>query len=358
MNKPLNISRPFIHDKNLLFKILNKSINKGIFTNNGPNLRSLENKLKKKIDNQNLSLVSNGTLGLNLAIKALDISGEIITTPFTYIATSSSIIWSACKPIYCDISLETFNIDADKIESLINKNTKAIIATHVFGNPCEISKINRIAKKYTLKVIYDASHCWNVIFNGKSILNYGDVSVISFNATKIFHTIEGGACIAKNNKIIKKINSMRFFGYDEKKNLKYYGINAKMSEFHAAVGMVNYKNSTNVHKKYKYIYKFYQKHLRDNKYIFFQTNTNLENHNFSYFPIIFYNKSIKKKVIYRLNKIKIFPREYFDISLDKVYGNNDIKKSNYLASRILCLPIHSFVKNSQLANICSIINNI
>ena len=357
MKKDLYIARPTIFNKKKLKNKINEIISSNQYTNNGPNVLELEKKLKSKFNVENLSVVSNGTSGLNIAIKALEIKGEIITTPFTYIATTSSILWSNCKPVYCDISLDTFNIDEKQIEKLITKKTKAIIATHVFGNPCNIHKISNIAKKYKLKVIYDASHCWMVKFKNKNILDYGDISVISFNATKIFHTIEGGACVTRNKKILNKINQMKFFGYDSNKKIHNFGINAKMSEFHAAVGLTNLDYSKVIISKYRSNYLTYKKLLSDNKNIFFQKIKDFNDYNFSYLPIVFYDMKIKKKVLSSLSLKKIFLREYFDVSLDNLYSSKKMKNSNYLTDRIICLPIHTYVSLKDIKLICKIINS-
>jgi len=357
MSKRINVTKPIVHDQKLLFELLKKSLKSGIFTNNGPILKTFEKKVKQKLKVKNISIIANATLGLNLAINSLEIKGEIITTPFTYIATSSAIIWSSCKPVYCDVSLKTFNIDTNKIEKLINKNTKAIMVTHVFGVPCDISKISKIAKKYKLYVIYDASHCWGIHYKNKSILEYGDISVISFNATKFFHTIEGGACVSNNSNLIKKINSMKYFGYDENKKIRNSGINAKMSEFHAAVGIANLGGTNKVKQKYMLISQKYKEYLKNNTNFFFQQNINIEENNFTYFPIVFYNKKLKTKVIKNLNKKNIYPREYFDTSLDKIYGKFNNNNSIYLSERILCLPVQYDLKYIDIKKICKIINN-
>ncbi len=357
--KSIYVSKPKIANKDKLLKDLRDIINSSIYTNDGPYLKKLEGKIKKKLGLKHVVCLANGTLGLNLALKALEVTGEVVTTPFTFVASSSAIFWNSCKPVFCDVSKDTFNIDENKIESLITKETTAILATHVFGNPCNIEKIGRIAKKFKLKVIYDASHCWSVNYKKKSILSYGDISVLSFNATKIFHTIEGGACITNKKSTGNTLRSMRYFGFDQNKNLKGIGINAKMSEFHAAVGLNNILGIKKVLAKYRVLYSYYKKNLNKNKFIFFQKLLDERNYNFSYFPIIFYSALEKEKIIKMLANLNIFPREYFSPSLNQVYDNsNKCINSDYLASRIICLPLHMDVKKSDVKKICNVINSL
>lgn len=206
-------------------------------TNNGPLVNELEIKLQQYLALPHLLYVTNGTIALQLAIQALEIKGEVITTPFSFVATTSSIVWQGCKPVFVDIDEETLNIDPDKIEAAITPRTTAILATHVFGNPCDIDAIDRIAKKHNLKVVYDAAHCFGTQYKGKSIFAYGDVSTTSFHATKLFHTIEGGAVFTQNPDILKRMALMRNFGYSGVDTFSELGTNAKNSEFHAAMGL-------------------------------------------------------------------------------------------------------------------------
>ena len=209
------------------------------FTNNGPLVNDLELKLKKHLDLKHLLYVSNGTIALQIALKALGITKKVITTPFSYVATTSSLVWEGCKPIYVDIDPETFNIDPTKIEDAIDSDTEAILATHCFGNPCDIDAIDRIAKKHNLKVIYDAAHCFGTTYKGKSVFTFGDISTTSFHATKLFHTIEGGAVFTQDPEVLKNMALMRNFGHSGPESFNGMGINGKNSEFHAAMGVVN-----------------------------------------------------------------------------------------------------------------------
>ncbi|HLX52563.1 MAG TPA: DegT/DnrJ/EryC1/StrS family aminotransferase, partial [Aquella sp.] len=210
-------------------------------TNNGPLVNELELKLKEYLDLPHLLYLSNGTAALQVAIRALELKGEIITTPFTYVATVSSIVWEGCKPVFVDINPNSLNIDPAKIEAAITKNTSAILATHVYGNPCDIDAIHDIAERNHIKVIYDAAHCFGTKYNGKSVFAYGDISTTSFHATKLFHTIEGGAVFTNESRLLKKMDLLRNFGHNGPEDFIEVGINAKNSEIHAAMGLVNLK---------------------------------------------------------------------------------------------------------------------
>ena len=210
-------------------------------TNNGPLVNELELKLKDYLQVPHLLFLNNGTIAIQIAIKALQLKGDIITTPFSYVATTSSIVWEGCQPVFVDIDKHTFNIDASKIEAAITPNTSAILATHVYGNPCDIDAIAAIAKKHNLKVIYDAAHCFGTKYKGKSVFAYGDVCTTSFHATKLFHTVEGGAVFCNDADLLRKMAQLRNFGHDGPEHFNEVGINGKNSEFHAAMGLANLK---------------------------------------------------------------------------------------------------------------------
>jgi dTDP-4-amino-4,6-dideoxygalactose transaminase len=214
------------------------------FTNNGPLVNELELQLKTYLNLPHLLFLNNGTIALQIAIKALELKGDIITTPFSYVATTSSIVWEGCNPVFVDIDPQTLNIDPTKIEAAIKPNTTAILATHVYGNPCDIDAIQKIADKYKLKVIYDAAHCFGTLYKGKSVFAYGDISTTSFHSTKLFHTVEGGAVFTMNPDLLKKLSYLRNFGHEGPEHFAEVGINGKNSEFHAAMGLCNLKYQT------------------------------------------------------------------------------------------------------------------
>ena len=324
----------------------------GIFTNNGPKVQLLENQLKGFLKTSNLSFVSNGTTAIQLAIKALELKGEIITTPFTYIATSSAIAWEGCKPVFVDIDKETLNINPELIEDKITSKTSAIIATHVFGNPCDVIAIDRIAKKHNLKVIYDAAHAFGVELNGKSIFEFGDISTCSTHATKIFHTIEGGLVFSNSTTLIKKTNFLKNFGHSGPFDYKLIGINGKNSEVHAAVGIVNLNHFEKIIQKRKIISQNYIDELSDKDQLRI-----LKSPNFSYFPIIFEDERVLLTVLKKLEDKKILTRRYFKPSLDSLpFFENDSKcsNSNSVVDKILCLPIYYTLKDFEINRIIEI----
>jgi dTDP-4-amino-4,6-dideoxygalactose transaminase len=315
---------------------------RGILTHNGPLVQQFERELVSKLELPSFVAVSNGTIALQMAIRALELKGEIITTPFTWIATVSAIQWEGCVPIFCDIDSETFNIDASKIEELITENTVGIMPVHVFGNPCAVDEIDRIAKKYNLKVIYDAAHAIGSTFNGTSLLNYGDISATSLHATKLLNTGEGGGCIVNNSDLFEKLKRIRFFGHDESKDIVEEGFNGKMTEVHAALGIANLKYYDDVLADRKLKYHLYLEHLEGTKGLSFQQNKN-GNTNYSYFPLVFDSEDILIKVELSLNKQGIYPRRYFYPSVNtfgKILPYQECRVSEDIAKRILCLPLY------------------
>ena len=255
----INVTRSFMPPIEEYEEYIKEIWSSRYLTNEGPLLQRLQNDLKEYLGLDYINMVTNGTIALQLALRALDIEeGEIITTPFTFVATTTSIIWEKFKPIFVDIDKDTLCIDVNKIEEAITKKTKAIMAVHVFGYPCDVDKVQEIANKYGLKVIYDGAHAFGSKYKGKSLLSYGDISTCSFHATKLYHTIEGGACISNNKEVYKKIESLKNFGSTEGK-YENIGINAKMSEFNAAMGLSNLKYINNIIEERKKISQLYDK---------------------------------------------------------------------------------------------------
>ncbi|WP_127127368.1 DegT/DnrJ/EryC1/StrS family aminotransferase [Pseudoflavitalea rhizosphaerae] len=310
-------------------------------TNNGPLVNELELRLKRYLNVPHLLYVNNGTMAIQLAIRALELKGEIITTPFSFIATTSSTIWENCKPVFVDIEPDTLNIDPEKIEAAINPNTCAILATHVFGNPCNIEAIDSIAEAHQLKVIYDASHCFGTKYKGKSVFSYGDISTTSFHATKLFHTIEGGAVFTPQPELLKKIAYMRNFGFDGPENFACVGINAKNSEFHAAMGLANLKYVDDVLEKRKQLYLYYVEHLADLEKSL-QTIQKHTEFNYAYLPILLPSEELVRKIEQYMNANLIFPRRYFYPSLHTLsfVDKYDCPVSACVSSRVICLPMH------------------
>ena len=232
----IRVTKPFLPPIREVENLLNSIWKKNWLTNNGPILRELEIKLDNYLGTKNGVIVANGTMALQLAIKALNLKRNVITTPISYVATTSSLLWEGCNAIFVDIDPSTLNIDCSKIEDNIDKNTQAILATHCFGNPCNIDEIEKIAKKHNLKVIYDAAHCFGTKYKGKTIYNYGDISISSFHATKLYHMVDGGGIYSNNPELIDKLKIMRNFGHNGPENFSLLGINAKTLNYIQQLG--------------------------------------------------------------------------------------------------------------------------
>lgn len=327
-------------------------------TNNGPLVNELELKVSEYLQMANFVYMSNGTVALQIAIKALELKGEIITTPFSYVATTSSIAWEGCKPVFADINPQTLNVDPKSIENAITESTSAILATHVYGNPCEIEAIQAIAKKHHIKVIYDGAHCFGVKYQKKSIFNFGDISTVSFHATKLFHTIEGGGVFSNNSELIKKMAYQRNFGHDGPEAFQGLGINGKNSELHAAMGLVNLKKIDSIIKKRKDLSLYYDQKLSDlalQKPVI----SNQSEFNFGYYPIIFPTEELLISCIKKLNRSEIFPRRYFYPSLDQLpyVEKTDCPNTEYLSKRVLCLPLYFELSFEEVDLICRLIKS-
>ncbi len=338
-------------------KYLNEMWKRGWITNHGVYVTELEKKLKKYLKVDYLQCVSNGTLALQIAIKALDLKGEIITTPFSYVATTDAILWENCKAVFVDIEEDTLTIDPKKIEAAITKNTSAILATHVYGNPCDVEAIDRIAKKHKLKVIYDAAHSFGVKFKNKSVFNYGDISTVSFHATKLFHTIEGGALFTKNKTLDFKNSYMRNFGHNGPEKFYGVGINAKMSEVNAAMGLCVLSKMNIIHKSRKKATKRYFSKLNNVTGLSFPKIREGTDYNYAYFPVIFDTEKQLLNAVKNMKKEGIIPRRYFYPSLNTVgfSGKQTMPVSESIASRVLCLPLFHGITEKEVDSISKVI---
>jgi dTDP-4-amino-4,6-dideoxygalactose transaminase len=353
------VTKPFLPPEKE-FKVYVKSIwERQWLTNNGPLVNTLELKLKEYLGLDHMLYVSNGTMALQLAIKALNLTGEIITTPFSFVATTSTIVWQGCKPVFVDIDAHTFNIDPAKIEAAITPNTSAILATHVYGNPCDIDAIQQIADRHGLKVIYDAAHCFGTRYKNRSIFEYGDVSTTSFHSTKLFHTIEGGAVFTRQSDLLKKMALMRNFGYSGVDEFAELGINAKNCEFHAAMGLCNLPHIGEILEKRKYLSTHYK--LRLNRLdVQFQQLDNAEDYNYAYFPILFKSEDLMQECKAKLELAQIYCRRYFYPSLSALpyVENVEMPVCDSIASRIMCLPMYHALTLSDLDLICRLLLRI
>ena len=297
-------------------------------------------------------------MALQVAYKALELRDEVITTPFTFAATVSSQVWEGLTPVFADINPETFCIDYKKIENLITDKSKAIIPVHVFGNACDIDEIQKIACKNNLKVIYDGAHTFGVKYKKKSILSYGDISIISFHSTKLFHTIEGGGLVIKDDQLYDKVKLMINFGISGPEKINGLGINEKMNEFQAAMGLCVLNDMDKILEERKKVHSFYINNL--SKELQLQKYNKDCTRNYAYFPVVFKTEKDLLRVIGELNKKDIFPRRYFYPSLDTLDYLIDPKYmpiSNNISSRILCLPIYDSLEEHELEQIVEIINS-
>jgi len=344
------VTKPFLPPREEYNKYLNDIWDRQWLTNNGPLVNELETRLKQYLHVSNLLFVANGTIALQMAIKALDLKGEIITTPFSYVATTSTIVWENCTPVFVDIDPLTFNIDASQIEAAITENTSAIMATHVFGNACNIDVIQAIASKHNLKVIYDAAHCFGSLYNGKSVFEYGDISTCSFHATKIFHTVEGGAVFTPQADVSDRMGLLRNFGHTSPVTFDGIGVNAKNSEFHAAMGLCCIEHMDEIFKVRKKQWQHYKSALQESNKVQLLTITKGCDFNCAYFPVVFENEEVLLKVTAALNLQYVQPRRYFYPSLNTLdyVNNNSCPQSESIAKRVLCLPIyHTLRKEDQ-----------
>jgi dTDP-4-amino-4,6-dideoxygalactose transaminase len=356
MKNKIYVTQPSLAPIDEFVDLLRSTWDTGILTHNGPLVRKLETDLCKTFNIKHLSVVTNGTIALQMAIKALELQGEVITTPFSWVATISAIKWEGCVPVFCDIDEDTFNIDPKKIEALITDKTVAIIPVHVFGNPCDINAIEVIAKKHGLKVIYDAAHAIGSTFNGSSLLEFGDVSATSFHATKLFNTAEGGGCITQNSQLDEKLKRIRFFGH-ENKAIVEDGFNGKMTEIHAALGLANLKYYSDVLEDREWKYNKYKDELCEFEEIKFQT-LSFGEINFSYFPIVLRSENKLLKIERLLNENDIYPRRYFYPSLNNLVDIVDYQEcpvSESLSKRILCLPLYKNLSELDLMHIIQLI---
>lgn len=352
----INVTKTFLPGFNNYIAILKRAWDKSWITNNGELVLELENKLKNYLDVNHFLFTSNGTVVLQMALKALEINKEVITTPFSYVATTGAILWEQCEPVFADINENDFCIDVSKIEDLITDRTQAILATHVYGFPCDVLAIEKIAQKHGLKVIYDGAHAFGCEYDGRSLLNYGDISTCSFHATKIFHTVEGGCIIVKDDVLNQKLYLYRQFGHINDDYVSM-GINAKNSEFHAAMGLAVFPHFEGILDHRKKCVTEYDRLLTGKLLIPRPAIDNFK-WNYSYYPVIFESEEKLLEVKNKLFKNGIQARRYFYPSLNKL---NYLPKSNpcviseKISPKVLCLPLFSDLTINEINKISEII---
>jgi dTDP-4-amino-4,6-dideoxygalactose transaminase len=349
----IHVTKTFLPPFEEYESILKRAWTKGWITNNGELVLELEARLKEYLGVKHLFFTNNGTIVLQMALKAYGIKKEVITTPFSYVATANAIAWEGCTPIFADINKEDFCIDPAKIEEAITENTEAILATHVYGHPCAIEKIQGIADKHGLKVIYDGAHAFGTVYKGKALLSYGDISTCSFHATKLFHTVEGGCMITHDDDVADRLRLFRQFGHlgDD-----YYsiGINGKSSEFHAAMGLCNFTYIDKILASRSSQWMYYRDRLNGLPVQFLEPG---EGYNYAYFPVVFSSTDKLLKAIDALNRQDIFPRRYFYPSLSSLefINKRSCPVSDDIAARVICLPLFYDLEKTQQDLICDIL---
>lgn len=333
-----------------------RAYDKAWLTNRGELVQELESKLKVYLDVPNILITNNGTIPLQIALKLLANGGEVITTPFSYVATTAAIVWENCTPVFVDIHPEYLTIDETKIEAAITPRTTCILATHVFGNPCQVEAIQEIADRHGLAVIYDAAHCFGVRYKGKNIFEYGDVSTCSFHATKLFHTGEGGAVFSPNKDLMFKFFYSHAFGHLGPIDYYGVGINGKQSELHAAMGLSVLPYMNHILEERKNAVEYYNQLLSDSilDSIHIRPETQW---NFSYYPLLFPDENTTIKIEAQLKNNQILPRRYFYPSLNTIRytGGTSLTISEDIASRILCLPLYVGIEKSDIEKVVKII---
>lgn len=359
-NKMITATKPFVPDINKYNEKVKQMFDHVWFTNHGPLVLELEKKLQEYFETDYFLLVTNGTISLQLAIKALGLKGEIITTPFSYVATTSTIAYENCVPVFADIDPKTFNLDPSKIEALITEKTSAIMATNVFGYPSDFKAIDAIAEKHGLKVIYDSAHVFGTRQNGRSIFNHGDISSISFHATKLFHSIEGGGLFCKDEQTYQKLKLLRNFGHTSPHTFDGIGINAKMNEACAAMGLCNLDYLPEIFESRKKQWLLYRHTIQNPEFSFAEYDLENVDYNYSYFPLVAASEEILLRAMDELLANGIQTRRYFYPSLNTLNYVNYIPcpVSEDISSRIFCLPLYYQLTEAEQQTICRIINSI
>ena len=329
---------------------------RGWLTNHGPLVQRLEADLQNYLDGAQVQFLSNGTIALQIAIKALGLTGEIITTPFSYVATTTAILWENCEPVFVDIEDRTFCIDADKIEAAITSRTSAILATHVYGYPCDVLAIEEIAHRHNLKVIYDGAHAFGARVHGRSLLSYGDLATCSFHATKLFHTIEGGSIVVNDDELMRKIWLYKSFGHigDEYFTL---GVNGKNSEFHAAMGLCNLPRVHEFIDTRRRLAELYKQELTGLLLQYPEPSESSLEYNYSYFPVVFESEDAMLRAKNHLARNEVNTRRYFFPSLNQLpYHTGAVcPVSEDISRRVLCLPFYQELSESDVSLIARLI---
>lgn len=354
MNSKITVTSPLLPNLQKFKNSLNKIWQSKFITNNGQFHQEFQKKLCEYLNVPYISIFTNGTLPLLAALKILDISGDVITTPYSFVATSNVLFWRNINPIFVDVD-QFGNIDPNKIQSAITEKTTAILAVHVYGNPYQTQKIQQIANKHNLKIIYDAAHSFGVQNDNKSILLEGDLSTLSFHATKVFNSIEGGAIVCKSKQIKDRLDKFKNFGFEDEVTVSQFGINCKMDQIRSAYGILNLQQVDFAIAKRKFIASYYREKLKNIKGISFFNDIENIKHNYSYFPIFInqeYNCT-RDQLYQKLKQNNILSRRYFyplitDFSVYEKFKNKNLINAQKIANSVLCLPMHHQLKIDDL----------
>ncbi len=364
--KPTYITRPYLPPLEDFLPYLEQIWESRQLTNKGPFHRQFEEKLAEFLGVNYISLFTNGTLALVTALQALRITGEVITTPFSFVATTHSLWWNNIEPVFADIEPETFTLDPYKIEAAITPKTTAILPVHVYGNPCKVKEIEDIAKRHGLKVLYDAAHTFGARYKGKSICSFGDMSILSFHATKVFNTFEGGAIVSHSKEMKEHIDNLKNFGFRGETTVVAPGINAKMNEFQAALGILQLKHVDNIIARRKKVVSLYREKLKIIKGITFLDDMPGVKHNYAYFPVLINEKEHGKSrddVYHFLRQHNIYVRRYFYPLISRFPSYSALETAEpanlliaeQVAAKVLCLPVFPEVKEDTIEYICNLI---
>ncbi len=353
----INVTKSYLPEFHTYSSYLEKIWANNHLTNHGPLVLELEEKLRNRFGVKHFFFVNNGTIALQIALKAIGASNQVITTPFSYVATTSSILWENLQPAFADIDINSLCINPDEVEQLAKQGIKYLLATHVYGNPCDVKKLQELAEKYKLKIIYDAAHAFDVDYKDISILQYGDISTLSFHATKLFHTIEGGAIVTNDDELAHKISYMRNFGHNGPEQFWGIGINGKASEFNAAMGLCILPNMEKIISDRKKVDASYRTGL-DRKEISFPVIRSATTYNYAYFPILLQSEEMLLAVSEKLRENHINPRRYFYPSLNTLpfIENQHCPIAEDVSRRVLCLPQYADLSQEEINKIIGVIN--
>jgi dTDP-4-amino-4,6-dideoxygalactose transaminase len=358
----INVTKTFLPPLEDYTRYLHGVWERNHITNHGPLVNELEEKLREYLGVKHFFFVNNGTIAIQIALKALDIRGEVITTPFSYVATTSSIVWENSTPVFVDIDPVTFTIDARKIEQAITADTSAILATHVYGIPCDVEALEAIASKHKLRIIYDAAHAFGVKVKGAPVMGFGDISTISFHATKLFHTVEGGGVATNDDDLAHKISYMRNFGHKGQEEFWGLGINGKNSEVHAAMGLCNFPYIPQILERRKHLCELYDTFLISSGISLLRPEVPAGvEYNHAYYPVVFESEKQLLSVKNSLNASYIYPRRYFFPALNELpylKANAATPLATDISSRVLCLPLFHDLSKENVRRICNIIAEV